>query len=150
MWHFLGILSVCRSVLVILNQNKLNATLSAMNLILYFCMCLIYEIHAFEIDDNKYKVRKGFKALRYVTEIVSARSVISCASLCAKSDRCTHANYLAPTCAFINYESLGAAIEFETEDNSEFICEYNVWYVTTFLEYVWWCMYILLMDGDAL
>ena len=92
---------------------------------LYFCTCLIYKIHAFEIDDNKYKVRNGFKSLQVVTEIVIARSVISCATQCAKSDRCTHANYWASTCEFINYESLGTAIEFETENDSEFICKYN-------------------------
>ena len=127
MRHVIVILSVFNCLLVLLKiKLKANATFNAMNSIPYLSIILINKTHAFEIDGNQYRVRKGLKASRNISEIVSARSVISGASQCARTNGFTHANYRAATCELLNYELQGIEIGLEIKNDAKFICRYNL------------------------
>ena len=112
-----------------------------MRLILNFIIGLICGSYAFEIEENHYKVLNGVKALSNVMERVSTHSSKSCATKCARTNGCTHANFWDSTCEFLNQEIPGIEIGFETENDAKFLCEYNQY--NDILIYMFGCQYLV-------
>ena len=95
-----------------------------MNLFMFFCLSMIYEVEASDMIRGKYfKIVKGKKALLNVTSTIAARSMLECGIICDSSNACTHANFRNSRCEFLLYETFGTEISFEEDARYKYICK---------------------------
>ena len=97
-----------------------------MKLLQFVFLSLVYEIRAINIIGKEYKIGRGKKALLNVAAVTGARSALECATKCAASNICTHANFRNASCEFLKYESHDRVIGIEEDANSKYICKCNL------------------------